>query len=102
MLMCWRPWTLTSLPSTSQRLVQRDGLQVFDGHFFGEGDDVAELVHLAHGVVEDGGDDAAVAVAGRSGVALRRRKWQTKVWRSSSRVNLRRMPSGLFWPQAKQ
>jgi len=29
-----------------------------------------ELVDLAHGVVEDGGDDAAVAVAGRSGVAL--------------------------------
>ena len=29
-----------------------------------------ELVYLAHGVVEDAGDDAAVAVAGRSGVAL--------------------------------
>ena len=29
-----------------------------------------ELVHFAHGVVEDGGDDAAVAVAGRSGVTL--------------------------------
>jgi len=29
-----------------------------------------ELVHFAHGVVEDSGDDAAVAVAGRSGVAL--------------------------------
>jgi hypothetical protein len=31
---------------------------------------VVEFVYLAHGVVEDGGDDAAVAVAGRSGVAL--------------------------------
>ena len=29
-----------------------------------------ELVHFAHGVVEDAGDDSAVAVAGRSGVAL--------------------------------
>jgi len=53
-----------------QRFVQRDGLEVFDGHFFGQGDYVAELVYLAHGVVEDGGDDAAVAVAGRAGVAL--------------------------------
>jgi hypothetical protein len=53
-----------------QRLVQRDGLQVFDGHFLGEGDDVVQLVNLPHGIVEDAGDDAAVAVAGRSGVAL--------------------------------
>ena len=29
-----------------------------------------EFVDLAHGVVEDAGDNAAVAVAGRSGVAL--------------------------------
>ena len=29
-----------------------------------------ELVHFAHGVVEDAGDNAAVAVAGRSSVAL--------------------------------
>ena len=54
----------------AQRFLQRDGLQVFDGHFFGHRDHVAQLVDLAHGVVEDGGDDAAVAVAGRSGVAL--------------------------------
>jgi hypothetical protein len=54
----------------AQRFVQRDGLEVFDRHFAGESDDVMELVDLAHGVVEDAGDDAAVAVAGRSGVAL--------------------------------
>src|SRR4029077_15528466 len=53
-----------------QGLVQGDGFEVFDGHFLSEGDDVVELVDLAHGVVEDGGDDAAVAVAGGSGVAL--------------------------------
>ena len=53
-----------------QRFVQRDGLEVFDGHFSGQGDYVVELVYFAHGVVEDRGDDAAVAVAGRSGVAL--------------------------------
>jgi hypothetical protein len=29
-----------------------------------------ELIYLAHGVIEDAGDDASVAVAGRSGVAL--------------------------------
>ena len=31
---------------------------------------MVELVYFAHGVVEDAGDDAAVGVAGRSGVAL--------------------------------
>ena len=31
---------------------------------------MVELVYLTHGVVEDAGYDAAVAVAGRSGVAL--------------------------------
>jgi len=50
--------------------VKRNGFQVFDGHLAGEGDDVMEFVDLAHGVVEDGGDDASVAVAGRSGVAF--------------------------------
>ena len=53
----------------SERFVQRDGLEIFDGHFTGEGDDMMQLVDLAHGVVEDAGDDAAVAVAGWSGVA---------------------------------
>ncbi len=54
----------------AQGLVQRDRLEIFDGHFSREGDYVVELVHFAHGVVEDAGDDAAVAVARGSGVAL--------------------------------
>ena len=53
----------------AQGFVQRDGLEVFDGHLSGEGDDVMEFVYFAHGVVEDAGDDASVAVAGRSSVA---------------------------------
>ena len=53
-----------------ERLVQGNGLEIFDGHFAGEGDDVVELVDLAHGVVKDACDDAAVAVAWRSGVTL--------------------------------
>jgi hypothetical protein len=53
-----------------QRFVERYGLEILDCHLFGEGDHVVKLVHLAHGVVEDGGDNAAVAVAGRSGIAL--------------------------------
>jgi len=31
---------------------------------------MTQLVHLAHGLVENGGNDAAVAMAGRSGIAL--------------------------------
>src|SRR5579863_3709934 len=54
----------------AQGFVQRHRLEIFDGHFLGERDDVAELIHFAHGVVEDGGDDAAMAVAGRAGVTL--------------------------------
>ncbi len=54
----------------AQRFVQRDGLEIFDGHLFGKGDDVVEFVDLAHGIVEDASDDSAVAMAGRSSVAL--------------------------------
>jgi hypothetical protein len=54
----------------AQRLMQGYWLEVLDRHFAGEGDDVTQLIYLAHGVVEDAGDDAAVAVAGRSAVAL--------------------------------
>lgn len=53
----------------AQRFVQRDGLEVFDSHFGCDGDHVAEFVEFAHGVVEDGGNDPAMAVAGRPGVA---------------------------------
>ncbi len=54
----------------AQWFVERDGLEVIDGHLAGNGDDVPQHVHLAHGFVEDGGDDAAVGVSGRAGVAL--------------------------------
>ena len=54
----------------AKRLVQRYGFEVFDGHLSREGDDLVELVYFAHRVVEDAGDDAAVGVARRSGVAL--------------------------------
>jgi hypothetical protein len=53
-----------------QRFVERDGLEVLDGHFFRQGDHLVELVYFAHRVVKDGRDDAAVAVAGRASVAL--------------------------------
>jgi hypothetical protein len=54
----------------TEGFVERNGLEIFDGHFAGESDDVVEFVDLAHGVVEDTGDDASVAVAGRSGIAF--------------------------------
>jgi len=54
----------------AQRLVEGDGLEIVDGHLDGDGDNVAELIDLAHGLVEDGGDDASMAVAGRSGETL--------------------------------
>ena len=50
--------------------MKRDGLEVFDRHLFSQRDHVAQLVYLAHGVVKDGSDDPAVAMAGRSGITL--------------------------------
>jgi hypothetical protein len=54
----------------AERLLQRDRLEIFDGHLASKRDDLVQLVHFAHSIVEDRGDDATVAVAGRSGVAL--------------------------------
>src|SRR5579862_4655087 len=54
----------------AQRLLQRYGLEILDGHLPRERNYVVQLVYFAHGVVEDAGDDAAVAVAGGSGIAL--------------------------------
>jgi hypothetical protein len=45
-------------------LVEWGGAQVVDLHVAGHGDDVEEAVELAHGLVHEGGDDAAVDVAG--------------------------------------
>jgi len=53
-----------------QRRVKRHGLDVFNGHFFGQGDDLTELVYLAHGIVENAGDDASVAVARRARIPV--------------------------------
>jgi len=54
----------------AERLVQRDGLEIFDGHLASECDNMMQLVYFAHSIVEDAGDDASVAVAWRSGVTL--------------------------------
>ncbi len=54
----------------AERLVQRDRLQILNRHLASECDDMMELVYFAHGIVEDACDDAAVAVARRSGVTL--------------------------------
>ncbi len=47
-----------------QRLVERGGPEVVDLHVAGHGEDVEGAVELAHGFVEERGDDAAVDVAG--------------------------------------
>src|SRR5262245_31622232 len=53
-----------------QRFVQRHRLEVVHGHLGSHRDDLTQLVHLAHSFIENGRDDAAVYVAGRSGEAL--------------------------------
>ncbi len=53
-----------------QGFVQLDRLEVLHRHLTRQGDDVAQLVYLTHGVVGNGGDDSSVAVAWRTGVAF--------------------------------
>jgi hypothetical protein len=54
----------------AERLIEGNGFEILDGHLDRHGDDVAKLVHLAHAFVEEGGDDASMAVARRSGVTF--------------------------------
>jgi len=65
------PFDALLLGADGERLAQRNGLEVFNLHGTGEGQHVAEFIHLAHGFVQDGGDNAAVRVARRSGVFTR-------------------------------
>src|SRR5258708_9844007 len=58
----------------AQRLLQWHRLQVVHGNLGSQRHHLTQLVHLAHRFIEDGCDDAAVAVAGRSGVALAQAK----------------------------
>lgn len=54
-----------------EQLVERGGAKVIDLHVAGHGEDAEGTVELAHGLVEQGGDDASMNVAGRAFVKLR-------------------------------
>lgn len=54
--------------------IQRNRVQIFDGHARGGSRGVEEPIQLGHGLIEDGGDHAAVAESGRAGVALAQAK----------------------------
>src|ERR1035437_3452417 len=49
----------------NERFEQRHRLQVGDFHLARQGNQIVQLVHLAHGFVEDGGDDASVGMGWR-------------------------------------
>ena len=61
---------LCRTPGDEQGFVQGDRLEVLDRHLTRQGDDLAQLVYLTHGVVENGGDDSSVAVAWRTGITF--------------------------------
>src|SRR5215472_3821263 len=50
-------------------LAERYWLEVFHVHRAGQGQDVAEFVHLAHGFIQDRGDDSTMSMSWRSLVA---------------------------------
>jgi hypothetical protein len=57
-----------------EAFVQRHGPEVFHVHLGSGGDHVTQFTQLAHGFVENSGDDSAVAVAGRACVAAAKAK----------------------------
>src|SRR5438270_7670012 len=61
-------------PFDYQTLPQRYQLQIFHVHGFRDRDHRAELVHFAHGFVEDGGNNASMGVTGRALEAQRQTK----------------------------
>ncbi len=54
----------------AQGFIERHGLQVVHRHLRSQSDDLTQFVHFAHGLIENGGDDAAMAVSRRPGIAL--------------------------------
>jgi hypothetical protein len=46
-------------------LVEGDGAEIVDLYMAGHGEDIKRAIELAHGLVEKGGDDAAMDMAGR-------------------------------------
>jgi len=59
----------------AKRLAKRNGLEILDGHLASQRDHVMELVYFSHGVVEDAGDNATMAMAGWPGVTLAEAKF---------------------------
>jgi len=58
----------------AQRLVERHRLQIIHGDVGGQRDDVPELINFSHRLVKNCGDDAAMGVSWRPGVALAQAK----------------------------
>ena len=54
----------------AQGLVQGNGPKIMDSHLRGDGGDAVEFVDLAHGIIEDGGNNSSVTMAGRTGVTV--------------------------------
>src|SRR6185503_11428391 len=54
--------------------MQRHWPEVFDGHSRGGGRGIEKAVHLAHSLIENGGNDSPVTVPGRSSVSLAQAK----------------------------
>src|SRR5205823_6652367 len=59
---------------SDESLAQWDWLQIFDFHRLGEGHHRAQFVHLAHGLIQNRGDDSAMGVSRRSLIAARQAK----------------------------
>ena len=56
-------WTAEVAADEDERLVEGNGAELVDLHVASHGKDVERAVELAHGFVEEGGDDTAVDVA---------------------------------------
>ena len=58
--------------SYRERLSQGNRPQIFNFHGSGKRQHIAELIHFAHGFIQNGGNNAAVRMSWRPGVSARK------------------------------
>ena len=89
------------LRGNGECMAQRNRLEILDFHGTGEGQHVAKFIHFAHGFVQDGGDNAAVGVSGRTGIFARQLEVANGLARFFVQRELQPHALGIVMPAAK-
>jgi len=84
-----------------QWLMERHWPQILDRHAGGGGGKIAQFVQLAHGIVENGGDNSTMAVSGRAGVTPAQSKVAGVVLSGRISAKLQMHAVGIVLPTGK-